>query len=320
MIGRTLSHYEIVGEIGAGGMGVVYRARDTLLERFVALKILPADAVADETRRRRFLHEARAASALNHPNIVTIHDILHDTGTHAIVMEVVEGTSLQQRLLAGAIPAAQAVAIARQIADALAAAHAAGIIHRDLKPANVMLTERGQVKVLDFGIAKLDATRASTDDGTHTAPLTMMGLVLGTAAYGRAHGRVLARRRALRDAQRQIPFRRVVYHCGPAQADLRRPPRSVDLWARSGARCGRDRAARARETAVRSLSIHGRDARGAPGAHRWTPAVVGACLERRHTCPFTPHQKTVRAGSRHACRSAGHRRGDRREASGLVRT
>jgi tetratricopeptide (TPR) repeat protein len=183
MIGRTLSHYDIVGEIGAGGMGVVYRARDTLLERFVALKILPADAVADESRRRRFLHEARAASALNHPNIVTIHDILHDTGTHAIVMELVEGTSLQQRLLAGAIPAAQAVAIARQIADALAAAHAAGIIHRDLKPANVMLTERGQVKVLDFGIAKLDATRASTDDGTHTAPLTMMGLILGTAAY-----------------------------------------------------------------------------------------------------------------------------------------
>ena len=183
MIGRTLSHYEIVGEIGAGGMGVVYRARDTLLERFVALKILPADAVADESRRRRFLHEARAASALNHPNIVTIHDILHDAGTHAIVMELVEGTSLQQRLLAGAIPAAQAVAIARQIADALAAAHAAGIIHRDLKPANVMLTERGQVKVLDFGIAKLDATRASTDDGTHTAPLTVMGLILGTAAY-----------------------------------------------------------------------------------------------------------------------------------------
>ena len=183
MIGRTLSHYEIVGEIGAGGMGVVYRARDTLLERYVALKILPSDAVADESRRRRFLHEARAASALNHPNIVTIHDILHDAGTHAIVMELVEGTSLQQRLLTDAIPAGQAVAIARQIADALAAAHAAGIIHRDLKPANVMLTERGQVKVLDFGIAKLDATRASTDDGTHTAPLTAMGLILGTAAY-----------------------------------------------------------------------------------------------------------------------------------------
>jgi eukaryotic-like serine/threonine-protein kinase len=183
MIGRTLSHYEIVGELGAGGMGVVYRARDTLLGRFVALKILPSDAVADESRRRRFLHEARAASALNHPNIVTIHDILHEAGTDAIVMELVEGTSLQQRLLTGAIPAGQAVAIARQIADALAAAHAAGIIHRDLKPANVMLTERGQVKVLDFGIAKLDATRASTDDGTHTAPLTVMGLILGTAAY-----------------------------------------------------------------------------------------------------------------------------------------
>jgi serine/threonine-protein kinase len=183
MIGRTLSHYEIVGEIGAGGMGVVYRARDTLLERFVALKVLPSDAVADESRRRRFLHEARAASALNHPNIITIHDILQADGIHAIVMEIVDGSSLQRRLVSGPLPTAQALAIAHQIADALAAAHAAGIIHRDLKPANVMLTERGQVKVLDFGIAKLDVMRASTDDGTHTAPLTVMGLVLGTAAY-----------------------------------------------------------------------------------------------------------------------------------------
>jgi serine/threonine-protein kinase len=183
MIGRTLSHYQIVGEIGAGGMGVVYRAKDTLLERFVALKILPADAVADEARRRRFLHEARAASALNHPNIVGIHDILHDEGVDAIVMELVDGKSLQQRLANGALPAGQALSIARQMADALAAAHAAGIVHRDLKPANVMVTDRGQVKVLDFGIAKLDASRASTDDGTHTAPLTVMGSILGTAAY-----------------------------------------------------------------------------------------------------------------------------------------
>ncbi|MBA2304621.1 MAG: serine/threonine protein kinase [Acidobacteria bacterium] len=183
MIGRTLSHYQVIGELGAGGMGVVYRARDTLLQRFVALKVLPADAVADEKRQQRFLQEARAASALNHPHIVTIYDVIHEDGVNAIVMELIEGTSLLHRLLPGPLPPRQALAIARQIADALAVAHAAGIVHRDLKPANVILTERGHAKVLDFGIAKLDPMRGSTDEGTRTAALTVMGAVLGTAAY-----------------------------------------------------------------------------------------------------------------------------------------
>ncbi|MDQ3489155.1 MAG: serine/threonine-protein kinase [Acidobacteriota bacterium] len=183
MIGRTLSHYEIVGELGAGGMGVVYRAHDTLLQRAVALKVLPADAMADESRQRRFLQEARAASALNHPHIVTIYDVIHEDGVYAIVMELIEGTSLQALVERGPVPVQQALAIARQIADALGVAHAAGIVHRDLKPANVIVTARGQAKVLDFGIAKLDPMHGpGTDSNTRTA-LTMMGAVLGTAAY-----------------------------------------------------------------------------------------------------------------------------------------
>ena len=180
MIGRTLSHYEIVGELGAGGMGVVYRARDTLLERAVALKLLPADAMADENRQRRFLQEARAASALNHPHIVTIYDVIHEDGVYAIVMELIDGVSLEALVARGPVPVQQALAIARQIADALGVAHAAGIVHRDLKPANVIITARGQAKVLDFGIAKLDPMRgAGTEsDGTRTA-LTMAGAVVG---------------------------------------------------------------------------------------------------------------------------------------------
>ena len=184
MIGRTLSHYEIVGELGAGGMGVVYRAHDTLLQRAVALKVLPADAMADESRQRRFLQEARAASALNHPHIVTIYDVIHQDGVYAIVMELIEGTSLQAVIERGPVPVHQALSIARQIADALGVAHAAGIVHRDLKPANVIITGRGHAKVLDFGIAKLDPMRSAASDsaGTRTA-LTMMGAVVGTAAY-----------------------------------------------------------------------------------------------------------------------------------------
>jgi serine/threonine protein kinase len=183
VIGRTLSHYEIVGQLGAGGMGVVYRAHDTLPQRAVALKVLPADAMADESRQRRFLQEARAASALNHPHIVTIYDVIHEDGVYAIVMELIEGTSLQELVERGPVPVQQAISIARQIADALGVAHAAGIVHRDLKPANVIVTARGQAKVLDFGIAKLDPLHGTgTESNTRTA-LTMMGTVVGTAAY-----------------------------------------------------------------------------------------------------------------------------------------
>jgi serine/threonine protein kinase/Flp pilus assembly protein TadD len=183
MIGRSLSHYQVLDSIGVGGMGEVYRAKDTLLERFVALKLLPPEAMADESRQRRFLQEARAASALNHPHIVTIYDVIHEDGMYAIVMELLEGVSLQKRLTSGRLTPMEAIGIARQMADALSAAHAAGIVHRDIKPANVMLTPRGSAKVLDFGIAKLDPAQGVDDEGTRTAPLTVMGIVLGTAAY-----------------------------------------------------------------------------------------------------------------------------------------
>ena len=154
-LGRTLSHYEIVEKLGEGGMGVVYKARDARLERFVAIKILPPEKVSDAERTRRFVQEAKAASALNHPNIITIHDIAEDHGTQFMVMEYVAGKTLDHAIQRHGLRLNDALKYAVQVADALATAHEAGIIHRDLKPGNVMVTEKGQVKVLDFGLAKL---------------------------------------------------------------------------------------------------------------------------------------------------------------------
>src|SRR5450756_266903 len=155
MIGQTIAHYEIVEKLGAGGMGVVYRARDTHLDRFVAIKVLPPGKVADAERKARFVQEAKAASALNHPNIVTIYDIDEADGVHFIAMEHVAGKTLHESIPRKGLPVNQALKCAVQIADALAKAHSAGIIHRDLKPGNVMVTGGGLVKVLDFGLAKL---------------------------------------------------------------------------------------------------------------------------------------------------------------------
>jgi serine/threonine protein kinase len=142
VIGRTIAHYAIVEKLGEGGMGVVYKARETHLDRFVALKVLPPEKVADAERKRRFVREAKAASALNHPNIITIYDIDQESGTDFMAMEYVDGQTLS-RLIARGLAPKEAVKYATQIADALAAAHAVGIIHRDLKPANVMVTEAG---------------------------------------------------------------------------------------------------------------------------------------------------------------------------------
>ena len=155
MVGRTISHYEIVEKLGAGGMGVVYKARDTHLDRFVAIKVLPPDRVADESRRRRFAQEAKAASALNHPNIVTVHDVCEENGAHFIAMEWVEGKTLAQLVAHKRLPLSETLKYGVQVADALTAAHRKGIIHRDLKPGNVMVTGDGLVKVMDFGLAKL---------------------------------------------------------------------------------------------------------------------------------------------------------------------
>ncbi len=178
MIGSSLLHYEIIEKLGVGGMGVVYKARDPRLQRMVALKVLPADRSSDPVRRARFLREARAAAALSHPHIVTVHDIASDGGTDFIVMEHVSGQPLSHRIREGGLPVREALRIGIQVADALAAAHVAGVVHRDLKPANVMIAADGRARVLDFGLATL----ASEEPGTGER-LTMDGVVMGTIAY-----------------------------------------------------------------------------------------------------------------------------------------
>ncbi len=183
MIGQTLGHYEIRERIGAGGMGEVYRARDTKLGRDVALKILPPEIAQDPQRRERFEQEARAVAALSHPNIMTIHEFGADQGQLFAVAELLEGETLAERLFQGPIPPRKAIELAAQIADGLAAAHAHGIIHRDLKPANIFITADGRLKILDFGLAKLEQ-RGQGPGQSATLPLeTDPGTVLGTAGY-----------------------------------------------------------------------------------------------------------------------------------------
>ncbi|MGE5715198.1 MAG: protein kinase domain-containing protein [Acidobacteriota bacterium] len=191
MIGTSLSHYRILEKIGEGGMGVVYRALDTRLDRTVAVKLLRADAVGDPERKWRFVREAKAASALNHPHIITIHDVDSDRGVDFIVMEFVEGTSLDRLIPKGGLPVREAVDYGDQIASALGAAHAAGIVHRDVKPANIIVGRDGRARVLDFGLAKLAERGAggllATADSTATAASlverTRQGAILGTVAY-----------------------------------------------------------------------------------------------------------------------------------------
>src|SRR5438477_7570726 len=155
MICQTVAHYRIEAKLGEGGMGVVYKARDTRLDRSVAIKVLPAERVADPERKRRFVQEAKAASALNHPNIITIYEIAREGDADFLVMEYVDGKTLGQLMGRKGLYFGEALKYAVQIADALAAAHAAGIVHRDLKPGNIMVTSKGLAKVLDFGLAKL---------------------------------------------------------------------------------------------------------------------------------------------------------------------
>ena len=180
MTGRRLAHYEIRGLLGSGGMGIVYEAHDILLDRCAALKVLPPHRAQDPARRRRLLREARAASALNHPSIVTVYEVGTEDQADFIAMELVRGETLAARLRTGPIPVDEAVRYAIQVADALDCAHAAGLVHRDLKPGNIMITPAGLVKLLDFGLAKRYA-----EDGVSlsTAPLTEEGAVLGTLAY-----------------------------------------------------------------------------------------------------------------------------------------
>ena len=222
MIGTKLAHYEITSHLGSGGMGDVYQATDSKLGRSVAIKFLPEAFSHDSERVARFEREARVLASLNHPNIAAIYGLEESGERKFLVMELVDGETLAERIKRGPIPVDEALGIAKQICEALEAAHEKGIIHRDLKPANVKITPDGKVKVLDFGLAKAFEAEASNAALSNSPTLSMAatnaGVILGTAAYmspeqakgrdgGPAHGHLRVRMRAVRNADRTAGVR-----------------------------------------------------------------------------------------------------------------
>jgi serine/threonine protein kinase len=187
MIGKTLAHYEIHSQLGKGGMGEVYQAKDQKLGRDVAIKFLPEEFAQDADRIARFQREAKLLASLNHPNIAAIYGLEESNGTNFLVMELVEGNTLDDRIKTGPIPVEEALNLALQMAEALEAAHEKGVIHRDLKPANIKVTPDGKVKVLDFGLAKAFAGEQAdlnlSNSPTLSVAATQQGVILGTAAY-----------------------------------------------------------------------------------------------------------------------------------------